>query len=66
MVLLNAAAAFLAAGRAADLRDGIAMAAGAIDGGSATRLLERLRAAKAGHDAAKAAEAAQSLEATRA
>jgi anthranilate phosphoribosyltransferase len=55
VVLLNAAAAFLAAGRAADLRDGIAMAAEAIDRGAATRLLERLRAAKS---------ATQSLEAT--
>jgi anthranilate phosphoribosyltransferase len=72
VVLLNAAAAFLAAGRAADLRDGIAMAAEAIDSGAATRLLERLRAAKAAGDAAKAAaeaaaataSAAQSLEAT--
>ena len=79
VVLLNAAAAFLAAGRATDLRDGIAMAAEAIDGGAATRLLGRLRAAKAADDAAKAANdaakaaaeasagqaaAAQSLEVT--
>jgi anthranilate phosphoribosyltransferase len=61
VVLLNASAAFMAAGRAADLREGIAMAAEAIDGGAATRLLGRLRAAKAASDAAKAA---QSLEAT--
>jgi anthranilate phosphoribosyltransferase len=61
VVLLNAAAAFLAAGRATDLRGGIGMAAGAIDGGAATRLLGRLRAAKTAHDAARAA---QSLEAT--
>ena len=61
VVLLNAAAAFLAAGRATNLRDGIGMAARAIDGGAATRLLGRLRAAKAADDAAKAAP---SLEAT--
>ena len=74
VVLLNAAAAFLAAGRATGLRDGIALAAEAIDGGEATRLLGRLRAAKTAHDAAKAAAeaaaaetaAAQGLEATRA
>ena len=60
VVLLNAAAAFLAAGRAAGLRDGIAMAAETIDSGAATRLLGRLRAAKARNDAAKA----QSLEAS--
>ena len=52
VVLLNASAAFLAAGRAADLRDGIAMAAEAIDSGAAARLLGRLRAAKAANDAA--------------
>jgi anthranilate phosphoribosyltransferase len=61
VVLLNAAAAFMAAGRAADLREGIAMAAESIDRGAATRLLGRLRAAKAANDAAKAA---QSMEAT--
>jgi anthranilate phosphoribosyltransferase len=61
VVLLNASAAFLAAGRAADLRDGIAMAAEAIDGGAAARLVVRLRAAKAAADAAKAA---RDLEAT--
>jgi hypothetical protein len=60
----------MAAGRAASLRDGIAMAAEAIDGGAATRLLGRLRAAKSANDAARAAveaaAAAQGLEATRA
>ena len=70
VVLLNASAAFMAAGRAASLRDGIAMAAEAIDGGAATRLLGRLRAAKSANDAARAAveaaAAAQGLEATRA
>ena len=58
VVLLNAAAAFVASGRAEDLRHGIEMAAEAIDSGAATRLLERLRAAKKERDAAKAAEAA--------
>jgi anthranilate phosphoribosyltransferase len=57
VVLLNAAAAFVAAGRAADLRAGIALAASSIDGGAATRLLARLRAAKVANDTAKAAEA---------
>jgi anthranilate phosphoribosyltransferase len=53
VVLLNAAAAFVAAGRADDLGDGITLAAQMIDTGAATRLLERLRAAKAARDAAK-------------
>lgn len=65
VVLLNAAAAFVVAGRAADLRAGIPLAASSIDGGAATRLLGRLRAAKAASDAVKAAAAAaQALEAT--
>jgi anthranilate phosphoribosyltransferase len=46
VVLLNAAAGFVAAGRAADLGDGIALAATTIDSGDAARLLDRLRAAK--------------------
>jgi anthranilate phosphoribosyltransferase len=54
VVLLNAAAAFVAAGRAADLRAGIDMAAASIDSGGAKRLLGRLRAAKIANDAAKA------------
>jgi anthranilate phosphoribosyltransferase len=53
VVLLNAAAAFDAAGRAADLGDGIALAAEMIDTGAATAQLARLRAAKAARDAAK-------------
>ncbi len=44
VVLLNAAAALLAAGRARGMRDGIRRAARAVDGGEAARLLERLRA----------------------
>jgi anthranilate phosphoribosyltransferase len=56
VVLLNAAAGFLVAGRAAGLREGISAAAAAIDSGAARELLVRLRAAKTAHDAAVAAE----------
>jgi anthranilate phosphoribosyltransferase len=47
IVLLNAAAALLVAGRAADLRAGAAIAAEAIDGGAASGVLARLRHATA-------------------
>jgi anthranilate phosphoribosyltransferase len=47
VVLLNAAAALLVAGRAASLREGVALAAAAIDDGRARRLLERVREALA-------------------
>jgi anthranilate phosphoribosyltransferase len=53
VVLLNAAAAFLAAGRVADLRAGIELAAETIASGAATRLLARLRAAKTARDVAR-------------
>jgi anthranilate phosphoribosyltransferase len=53
VVLLNAAAGFLAAGRVAELREGVALAASTIDSGGATQLLARLRAAKAARDAAR-------------
>lgn len=43
VVLLNAAAALLVAGRAGRLRDGIRQAAQTVDRGDAARLLERLR-----------------------
>jgi anthranilate phosphoribosyltransferase len=43
VVLLNAGAAFVVAGRARTLRDGIALAAATIDGGRARALLARLR-----------------------
>ncbi len=46
VVLLNAAAAFVAAGRVGDLGAGVALAAATIDGGSAAVLLARLRAEK--------------------
>lgn len=42
VVLLNAAAALIVAGRAADLRQGALLAAAAIDGGSARILLARM------------------------
>ena len=42
VVLLNAAAALVVAGRAGDLREGMAAAAGAIDEGRATAVLQRL------------------------
>jgi len=58
VVLLNAGAAFVAAGRAATVRDGIDLAAATIDGGAATALLGRLRAAKAATDAATSASEA--------
>jgi len=53
VVQLNAAAAFVVAGRAADLRAGIALAAETIESGAAMELLGRLRAAKTARDAAK-------------
>jgi anthranilate phosphoribosyltransferase len=42
IVLLNAAAALLVAGKAQSLRDGVALAAEAIDSGRAARVLEAL------------------------
>ena len=42
-VLLNAAAALIVAGRAADLRDGVEQAAGTIDSGAALNALETMR-----------------------
>ena len=53
VVLLNAAAAFVAAGRAIGLNDGITLAASTIDSGAATAQLTRLRAAKTVRDAAR-------------
>ncbi len=46
-VLLNAAAALIVAGRATNLRDGVAQAAGAIASGAALNALETLRRATA-------------------
>jgi anthranilate phosphoribosyltransferase len=42
IVLLNAAASLLIAGRAADLREGIAQAATALDSGGAAAILQKL------------------------
>jgi anthranilate phosphoribosyltransferase len=42
--LLNAGAALMVAGRAADLRSGMAQAAAAVDSGAAMAVVERLRA----------------------
>jgi anthranilate phosphoribosyltransferase len=47
VVLLNAAAALVVAGRATSLREGVAQAAAAIDDGRARQLLERVREALA-------------------
>lgn len=52
VVLLNAAAALIVAGRAADLREGAAIAAQSIDTGAAQGVLTRLRAACPPKDAA--------------
>jgi len=46
-VLLNAAAALIVAGLVQDLRSGVALAAGAIDGGAAAAALDKLRLATA-------------------
>ena len=45
VVLLNAAAALVVAGRASDLRDGVRLAAAAIDDGRAARMLDMVREA---------------------
>lgn len=55
VVLLNAAAALVAAGRVAELAAGLALAAEAIDDGRAAALLARLRAERSDADAARAA-----------
>jgi anthranilate phosphoribosyltransferase len=58
VVVLNAGAAMVASGRAADLRAGVAMAQATIDAGSATVLLGRLRDAKRQADHARLLEGA--------
>jgi anthranilate phosphoribosyltransferase len=55
VVLLNAGAAFVAAGRVTDLADGVELAARTLDSGAATGLVGRLRASKRAADAARAA-----------
>jgi anthranilate phosphoribosyltransferase len=57
VVLLNAAAALVAAGRVPDLGAGVRLAAEAVDAGRASDLLDRLRAARRAHEAAVAADA---------
>jgi len=54
VVLLNAGAAFVAAGRVATLVEGVALADATIDDGSARELLDHLRVAKRAADAARA------------
>jgi anthranilate phosphoribosyltransferase len=63
VVLLNAGAALIAAGRAKDLAEGIAQAAGILDSGAASRLVARLRAERLAADATKAAQAAAEVRA---
>jgi anthranilate phosphoribosyltransferase len=55
IVLLNAAAGLVAAGRVADLAEGIDLAALTIDAGLATELLEGLRAERRATEAGRAA-----------
>lgn len=55
-VLLNAAAGFLAASRAADLGDGVLLARATLDSGAPAALLERLRDERRLADAARTAE----------
>ncbi len=55
VVLLNAGAAFVAAGRAQDLGEGIAIADATLADGAGAALLARLRHEKAAADAARAA-----------
>jgi anthranilate phosphoribosyltransferase len=49
IVLLNAAAALVAAGLAGDLREGVILSAGAVDSGRAAAMLEKLRRFGAKH-----------------
>lgn len=54
VVLLNAGAGFLAAGRAGDLAEGVALAAATIDAGAVAALLARLRAERSAVDRLRA------------
>jgi anthranilate phosphoribosyltransferase len=63
VVLLNAGAALVAAGRAADLAAGVARAAQVLDAGAASLLLQRLRAERRSSDEASAARAATEVRA---
>jgi anthranilate phosphoribosyltransferase len=57
-VLLNAGAAFLAAGRVPDLAEGVERARGTLDAGTPRDLLESLRAERQAAEAAPTVEAA--------
>lgn len=63
VVLLNAGAALIAAGRATDLAAGISLAVEVLDSGAAARLLAGLRSERLTADAAKAAHAAREVRA---
>ena len=63
VVLLNAGAALVAAGRAADLAAGVARAAQVLDAGAASLLLQRLRVERRSSDEASAARAATEVRA---
>jgi anthranilate phosphoribosyltransferase len=63
VVLLNAGAALIAAGRAMDLAGGIAQARDVLDSGAASRLVARLRAERLVSDATRVAQAATELRA---
>jgi anthranilate phosphoribosyltransferase len=65
VVLLNAGAALIAAGRAMDLAGGIEQATAVLDSGAATRLVTRLRADRRAADAARAADATDASSAAR-
>jgi len=58
IVLLNAAAALVAAGLAVDLKQGVALGAEAIDSGQAAATLEKLRRFGAGRRRNRRAESA--------
>jgi anthranilate phosphoribosyltransferase len=63
VVLLNAGAALIAAGRAMDLAGGIAQARDVLDSGAASRLVARLRAERLVSDATRVAQAATEVRA---
>jgi anthranilate phosphoribosyltransferase len=63
VVLLNAAASFMAAGRADTLREGIEVARATIADGAATRLLAKLRAATTARNDRRAAAAREAVTA---
>jgi anthranilate phosphoribosyltransferase len=65
VVLLNAGAALIAAGRAAALDDGIAQARAILDSGAPTRLVVRLRDERVAADAARSAASESAAETAR-